>query len=153
MPTGVYKRIEGKKHGGFQKGHSGYKTWLGKSFPKEVVEKMRQAKLGLRDENTSGWKGDKVSKSGLHNWVYKKLGYPNKCVHCGFESENHKKIHWANKSHKYKRELSDWLRLCVPCHRKYDMTPKKLKMYRELMKKNAEIGRKKLNNYVSETKK
>lgn len=29
-------------------------------------------------------------------------------------------IHWANRSHKYLRDLTDWTALCIPCHRKHD---------------------------------
>jgi hypothetical protein len=54
----------------------------------------------------------------LHNWVKRKLGKPMKCEICG--STNAKKYEWANKSHKYKRELNDWVRLCVPCHKQFD---------------------------------
>ncbi len=31
-----------------------------------------------------------------------------------------KGIQWANKSHTYKRELTDWFALCGTCHKKYD---------------------------------
>ncbi len=74
----------------------------------------------IAGENHVRWKGDKVSYSGLHYWVYKNLGFPTKCENCGFQSENHRKIHWANKSGKYLRKIEDWIRLCVPCHSKHD---------------------------------
>ena len=70
------------------------------------------------------WKGDEVCYKGnvaLHSWIKRQLGFPNKCEHCGFESDSHHKIHWANKSHEYKRDVLDWIRLCVPCHKKYDL--------------------------------
>ena len=66
------------------------------------------------------YKEDNLSYRALHGWVYKQLGFPNKCDHCDFVSDNHRKIHWANKSGEYKRDLEDWLRLCVPCHSKHD---------------------------------
>ena len=66
------------------------------------------------------WKGQNVSYSGLHIWVKKELGSPNKCEFCGKLENDNRKIHWANKSGKYKRVLSDWLRLCVYCHSAYD---------------------------------
>lgn len=70
-------------------------------------------------ENAHNWAGDKVQYHGLHDWVRRKLGTPSKCEHCGIEEEG-RMYHWANKSQQYKRDLSDWLRLCVPCHAKYD---------------------------------
>ena len=70
-------------------------------------------------ENHPKWNKN-VGYMGLHAWVRKHLGKPNICEHCGKSGLSGKKIHWANKSHKYLRDLTDWLRLCVPCHKKYD---------------------------------
>lgn len=64
------------------------------------------------------WKGDAVGYDALHDWVRRQLGNPQKCEHCGTCKK--KMYHWANKSGDYKRELDDWIRLCVPCHSKYD---------------------------------
>jgi hypothetical protein len=69
-------------------------------------------------ENHPQWKGDSVSYSGLHYWVSRKLGKPKECEHCG--DTKAKKFEWANKNGMYLRELTDWIRLCVSCHRKYD---------------------------------
>lgn len=88
---------------------SGYSTSLrGKSRPEVSGDKNRQ------------WKGDKVGYSGLHYWVYKILGKPTICKIC----DSTKNIQWANKSHLYKREKSDWIMLCSSCHAKYDETCK-----------------------------
>lgn len=76
-------------------------------------------------ENNKLWKGDRVGKTALHDWVKLHYGFPNTCEHCGFASENHHKIHWANKSGNYRRSREDWLRLCVSCHKKYDVRDKK----------------------------
>jgi len=72
---------------------------------------------GLKEENVN-WKGDKVGYHALHSWVNRKLGKPNKCEICGTETA--KNYEWANKNHKYKRDLNDWIRLCRFCHRKFD---------------------------------
>jgi hypothetical protein len=90
----------------------------------ELVQKMRLARLGKRKGETNhAWKGEKVKYCGLHDWVRRELGTPNSCEHCGKIGYG-RQMHWANKDHKYKRNLTDWLRLCILCHRKYD---KKLK--------------------------
>lgn len=67
------------------------------------------------------WKGENVGYRTLHRWVEKHLGKPNVCEKCGTSNLNKKKIHWANKDHKYKRNLKDWLRLCSSCHKIYDL--------------------------------
>jgi hypothetical protein len=72
----------------------------------------------FKDENTANWKGDEVSYSGLHHWIKRKLGNPNYCEHC--KSTEEKKYQWSNISGKYKRDTTDWQRLCIKCHSKYD---------------------------------
>lgn len=76
--------------------------------------------LQIRDEKHWGWKGDDVGYIALHSWVKRRLGKPSKCEHCGKDGLTGRQIHWANKSQEYKRDLTDWLRLCVSCHIKYD---------------------------------
>ena len=71
----------------------------------------------------NNWKGENASYYAIHAWVARHRGRPQKCEHCG--TTKFRRYHWANKSRKYKRELSDWIRLCVPCHRKYDSTDTK----------------------------
>lgn len=62
------------------------------------------------------WKGDNVGYGALHEWVTRHRGKPKKCEFCGSTQS----VQWANKSGEYKRNINDWLRLCVPCHRTYD---------------------------------
>jgi hypothetical protein len=64
------------------------------------------------------FKGTMEEYKALHYWVSKELGKPKKCQLCGIEEK--RRYHWANKSHTYKQDLSDWIRLCVPCHIRYD---------------------------------
>ena len=72
-------------------------------------------------EKHKDWKGDKVGYTALHDWVRKHLGRPKKCVNCETTSNNSHAIQWANKSQEYRRDLSDWLRLCASCHKRYDL--------------------------------
>ena|SRR3990167_11370476 len=102
----------------FKKGNKGY--WLGKKRDKKTKEKIRLAHLGKRDDETNHWLGDKVGYDGLHDWVYRKLGSPMICEECSKICKNNYQIHWANKSGEYKRDIDDWLRLCVKCHYERD---------------------------------
>ncbi len=54
----------------------------------------------------------------LHKWVYKVKGRPSKCEHCGTSTA--RKYEWSNISRQYLRDIKDWQRLCIPCHRQYD---------------------------------
>lgn len=84
----------------------------------------------ISNEKNPGWKGEKVSYFGLHAWVKRKLGAPGRCSNpnCVYPRKNSrgrlmlkpKAFHWANKSKVYKRDLSDWIRLCANCHSKFD---------------------------------
>jgi hypothetical protein len=85
---------------------TGLKPWLGKKRP------------NISGEKCYAWKGDDVGYRALHNWVEKRLGKPMCCDFCNVI--NLKRYHWANKSKKYKREITDWIRLCPRCHAKYD---------------------------------
>ena len=63
---------------------------------------------------------EEAKKKISDSLIRKQLGRPDTCEHCGINGLRGLKIHWANKSREYKRDLSDWLRLCVSCHKKYD---------------------------------
>ena len=69
-------------------------------------------------ERNGNWKGGTQSYDSLHNWVEIRLGKPRKCQYC--KTTKAKFFDWANKSHQYKHDLNDWLRLCRLCHRRYD---------------------------------
>jgi len=97
-----------------------------KKPPEKSLEHRRKLSEALSGEKCYKWMGDDVGYSGLHAWVKKNLGKPDTCEHCGKTGLRGHKIHWANKSGEYKREITDWIRLCVKCHSKYD-NDKKIK--------------------------
>lgn len=57
-----------------------------------------------------------LSYSGLHSWIKRQIGKASKCEYCGVQ-EN---IDWANKSHEYKKDTTDWISLCRKHHIAYD---------------------------------
>jgi hypothetical protein len=60
----------------------------------------------------------------LHAWVKRYKGSPEKCSNCGEMGRyNGAKwtIHWANIDGKYRRDISDYIALCVLCHARYDI--------------------------------
>lgn len=69
----------------------------------------------LLGENNPEWQGDKASYVSKHNWVYRHFGKADRCerIECKKISNT---FDWANISGKYKRERSDWVRLCRSCH-------------------------------------
>lgn len=67
--------------------------------------------------NSPSWKGDEVGYGGLHMWVQQQRPRTGTCQRCGAtggRTEN------ANLSGEYRRDLDDFLELCVPCHIEQD---------------------------------
>lgn len=92
---------------------------------KGTKDVMKKNKTSFTSENTADekhwcWKGDDVSYRSLHKWIDHKKGKPNLCEYCGFTSTNNRQFHWANLSGDYKRDTSDFVRLCVKCHLNMD---------------------------------
>lgn len=95
----------------------------------ELLKKLAEQKKGkpyteiwghevLFDEASPSWKGDNIKYSALHKWVTRKLG---KATYCSSDiSHKRFKFQWANISGAYKRELSDFMPLCLSCHKLYD---------------------------------
>ena len=71
-------------------------------------------------EKASHWRGTNIGYTGLHVRIRKQLGTPKHCSKCGLNDPK-RKYQWSNISGKYKHNLSDWARLCVPCHKKFDL--------------------------------
>lgn len=111
----------------------------GRKLSDETRRKMSAAQKGLprphlvgnswnkgRKSPISGskhprWKGNDISYRGLHRWVSDNKGKAHVCEFCGkTKSVGGRGVHWANKSGKYSRDLSDWISLCSVCHKAYD---------------------------------
>lgn len=76
------------------------------------------------NEGNSNWKGDNVGYHGLHRWIHRHKGKPKICETCG----STKNLQWANKDHKYRRELSDYISLCSSCHKQFDLIRKNVSL-------------------------
>ena len=114
---------------------------VGRKHTKEELGKMRQKMLGRHsNEKNPMWKGDKVKYQALHQWVARHLGTPQRCdgKNCSGQS---KRYHWANKSGKYKRDFSDWIRLCISCHLTMDWNRPE-KMWLKKLRKEQMLGNK-----------
>lgn len=111
MPKGIYIRTpEARLNIG--KAAKGRKITWGSKISKTLLGRY----TGYLNPN---WKGNDIKYNGLHAWVRQHLGKPSKCEHC--ETTEKHMYHWANISGGYKRDLTDWVRLCVSCHKKYDL--------------------------------
>ncbi len=59
---------------------------------------------------------EELSYSGLHAWIKRQIGKAKVCEICNSTDT----VDWANVSHKYKKELEDWIPLCRKHHIAYD---------------------------------
>ena len=81
-----------------------------------------KGKVRERGAQNALWKGEKAKYVSKHAWILRHWGRPANCEHCGTTQK--RMYHWANVSGKYKRIKLDWVRLCVPCHSRFDRARK-----------------------------
>lgn len=100
------------------KGQANFKGRNHSEKTKKRISKVLMGKyIGKKNPN---WKGKNAGCQAMHSWIYKYRGKPKICEHCGKTTEE-TRLHWANKDHKYRRNLNDYISLCVACHKKYDL--------------------------------
>jgi hypothetical protein len=87
----------------------------GISVPKEL--------WGHKEETNPAWRGDDVGYKNIHDWVRRHKAKTGKCSHCNgdFGTNSGHATHWANIDHTYRRNLDDYIELCPPCHKTYDL--------------------------------
>ncbi len=89
---------------------------------KLTSESMKGKNLG----STNGqWRGNNATHASVHEWVRRCKGKPKICIDCSITYKE-RKLHWSNIDHNCHRNLDDYVARCIPCHRKYDKTIKKL---------------------------
>jgi len=90
-------------------------------FKKGMVAPMKgRRNIKIANYKHYSWKGRKAGYGSIHDWVRRWKGKPLICEHCGKLKTSPKSIQWSNIDHKYKRNLNDYISLCVKCHEEYD---------------------------------
>ena len=123
------KKVSQETRDKISKSLSGYKPW------RHVVAGWNRGLIGVQVSSRKGkkypevlgeknamWKGDSAGIPALHSWIRRTLGTPGTCSMCGKSGLRGHQIHWASKDGSYSRTLSNWVRLCVKCHKNYDMS-------------------------------
>ena len=127
--------INGKGNIPWNKGLKGEKNyWYGKHHTELTKKKISIKKTGVKQTLESiqkriahfigdkhwYWKGDNSGYRNIHIWIENHYGKPDTCEFCGKSGLSGHQIHWANISGEYKREITDWIRLCTKCHGAFD---------------------------------
>ena len=66
------------------------------------------------------WKGDDATYTALHNRVYRRRGKADHCEQCG-KDDPAERYEWAQKHGTDGTDVNDYIPMCVPCHRTYDL--------------------------------
>lgn len=122
------------EHGRFIKGHEGYKAWLGKKLPDEMVNAMREANRGRkltkehiekrnesRKKNNPVWHTEetkkKIGKGVYRNGIrgYRNLVDIKECSFCG--SVKNIVVHHIDENRK-NNNVKNLKVLCASCHTK-----------------------------------
>lgn len=118
----VNKLRKGRKNKGGWHHSEEHKKMMSKKLKGRKVSEETKAKIS--GAKSHKWKGNSAGYHAIHTWVRKNAGKPSYCEHCK-TSDKRKRYEWANVSRTYKRELSDYIRLCAKCHRDYDSNYRK----------------------------
>lgn len=88
------------------------KRKLHKNYTKKRIKKYRNSRLKIKNPM---WKGNKVKKGALHEWIRNHKSKSKFCKKCGKITD---KLELSNISGKYKRNINDFEWLCRSCHSK-----------------------------------
>lgn len=92
----------------------------GSKFSKKHKKNLSLSHLG---KNTGPkhfkWRGDKAGYMALHARLSRRRGKPKYCENCDLKDPR-KRYEWANLNGKF-ADINDYKRMCVPCHRKFDL--------------------------------
>jgi hypothetical protein len=91
-------------------------------FKKLGIKSRVPYKRNQNGANNSSWKGNDATYAAFHYRVEKERGKPHFCEACGTMEKT--RYEWANLTGNYSN-IYDYARMCVSCHRKYDMKRRK----------------------------
>jgi nitrate/TMAO reductase-like tetraheme cytochrome c subunit len=91
-----------------------------KGYERTPEHRARMSAALPSGKDHHAWKGDKASYVSIHEWVRRKKQKTGICRKCKNKMNSTGTTEWANKDHKYRRILEDWIELCPFCHHQYD---------------------------------
>lgn len=124
----IWKYCSMKCRGVNQRGKVGPRKGI--IVSEEAKKKMSESHMGqiawnknlkgfLEGDKHYKWQAENPSYRAVHAWVNKMLSQPKRCYFC--KSTTALRYEWANISGEYKRDLTDFMRLCRKCHYALDI--------------------------------
>ncbi len=83
-----------------------------KGKTKEDYEPSKKTSRKMKGKSNPMWKGNRVKRIALHNWVRRSKPKPKLCEKCG----KNEPYDLANISGEYKRDINDFEWICRSCH-------------------------------------
>ena len=93
-------------------------TPKGYHHSEETKEKLRKKKIGNKNPS---WKGNDVSYNGLHRWFRENYGKADRCINTECNGVSKKYVYALKKGYVHRRNIKNYMMLCEPCHKKYDL--------------------------------
>lgn len=90
-------------------------------FKKLNIHSRIAAKRNQKGSKNSSWKANEATYAAFHYRVVSERGRPNICMACGTQDASI--YEWCNLTGRYD-DISDYMRMCRKCHRKYDKNRK-----------------------------
>lgn len=100
--------------------------------------KMSESHMGAKNPR---WKGENASFVSKHIVIHNRYGKADKCenLDCKYPRKDARGrmmmkpalYNWANLSGYYHRDMNDWVKLCVSCHRQFDCGSLMINLNRE----------------------
>lgn len=97
---------------------------LQRLMPRHGIDRRGTVKRNQRGEANHSWRGDAAGYKAVHLRVAAERGKPSECSECG-RTDDGTRYEWANLTGNY-HDTSDYARMCVPCHRRYDAARRRL---------------------------
>jgi hypothetical protein len=89
---------------------------LQRLMPQHGIDRRPAIPRDQYGEANASWKGNEAGYKAMHLRVVTQRGQPSRCSAC---DNTVGRIEWANLTGHYE-EITDYVRMCVPCHRKFD---------------------------------
>ncbi len=87
------------------------------TLKRQNVRRRKAVKRNQSGSSNAYWQGDQATYAALHKRVEVARGKPSQCEQC--KASGSGRYEWSNQTGNY-TDVSDYVRLCVSCHRIYD---------------------------------